>query len=166
MNPTRTLPSLFAIGLTVAATAAIAETTLQHPRAVEVENIAGADFPTTFAALKAQLATDDWVVLSEIDLGSSIARHGGGTPLSGGLVILELSRSDAPLPVRESAATRRASGRVPCRVIVHGTADGRIRVSRTSAGITQGAMDPGLAQQISETAARLDASIGTALARA
>ena len=166
MNPSQTLPSLFAVGLTVAATAAMAETTLQHPRAVEIENIAGADFPATLAALKAQLAADDWIVLSEIALGSSIARHGGGTPLPGGLVILELSRSDAPLQVREDASTRRACGRVPCRLTVYGSADGRLRVSRTPAAVIQGTTPPELAQQISAASARLDASIGAALGKA
>jgi hypothetical protein len=165
MKPIQTLPSLFAIGLTAAATAAMAETTLQHPHAVVVENIVGADFPATLAVLKAQLAADDWILLSEIDPGSSIARHGGGTPLPGGLVILELSRSDAPLQVREAAATRRAGDMVPCRLTVYGTADGRGRVSRTPAAVIQGTMPPQLAQQISEASARLDASIGAALAR-
>ncbi|OYY81862.1 MAG: hypothetical protein B7Y33_00935 [Hydrogenophilales bacterium 16-62-9] len=165
MNQIQTLPSLFAIGLATAASAAMAETALQNPRAVEVECIAHDDFSAAVAALKSRLLADNWILLSEIDLGNCISRHGGNTPLPGGLVILELSRSDSRSAGLASASNRCAGNFVPCRLAIHGMDDGRVRVARTNASIRNGTPEPGFAQAVSQAAMQLDATITAALGK-
>ena len=165
MNQIQTLPSLFAIGLAAAASAAMAETTLQNPRAVDVECIAHDDFSAVVATLKSRLLADDWILLSEIDLGNCISRHGDNTPLPGGLVILELSRSDSRSAGLASASNRCAGDFVPCRLTIHGMDDGLVRVSRTSASISNETPEPGFAQAINQAAMQLDATITAALGK-
>lgn len=165
MNQIQTLPSLFAIGLAAAASTAMAETALQHPRAVDVECIAHDDVSAVVAALKSPLPADNWILLSEIDPGSCISRHGGSTPLPGGPVILELSRSDSRSAGLASASNRCAGNFVPCRLAIHGMDDGRVRVSRTNASISNGTPEPGFAKAVGQATMQLDATMSAALGK-
>lgn len=167
MQRNATLPALLlglGLGLAAATPPASADDVATKHRAVVTENITRAPFGATLAALKAQLKDDGWTLLAEIDLGERIARR--GPPLPGGLVILELTSGGSTIPLLRDEATRYIAGLMPCSVSVYALDDGRSVVSRMNTAALSGAMDPHIAEVMKQSAARLDASIAAALAKA
>jgi uncharacterized protein (DUF302 family) len=55
---------------------------------------------------------------------------------------------------------------MPCSVSVYGLDDGRTVVSRMNTAALTGMMEPGVAEVMKQSAARLDTSIATALVKA
>jgi len=165
MKSPRLLASLlFAFGIAASATPAVAGTASPDPRAIVAEDVSRAGFAATVDALKTQFAADGWTLLAEIDLGARIAKK--GTQLPGGLVILELASGGATIPLLKNEATRYVAGLMPCSVSVYGLDDGRVVVSRINAAAMAGMMEPGVAEVLKQSAARLDASIAAALGKA
>ncbi|MEW6120774.1 MAG: DUF302 domain-containing protein [Pseudomonadota bacterium] len=158
------LPALLlALGL-AGQTVHAADAPTPNPRAIVVEDISRADFATTVSALKAQFVADGWTLLGEIDLGARVAKK--GTQLPGGLVILELASGGNTIPLLKNEATRYVAGLMPCSVSVYGMNDGRVVVSRMNAAAMAGMMEPQVGEVLKRSAAKLDASIAAALARA
>lgn len=158
------LPALvLAFGL-AAPGARAADAPAPNPRAIVVEDFSRADFAATIAALKTQLVADGWTLLTEIDLGARVAKK--GTQLPGGLVILELASGGNTIPLLKNEATRYVAGLMPCSVSVYAMNDGRVVVSRMNAAAMAGMMEPGVGEVLKRSAAKLDASIAAALAKA
>lgn len=154
---------LLALGLnTVPAHAA--DEAARNPRGIVVEDVSRADFATTVSALRTQLVADGWTLLTEIDLGARVAKK--GTPLPGGLVILELSSGGSTIPLLKNEATRYVAGLMPCSVSVYAMNDGRVVVSRMNAAAMAGMMEPQVGEVMKRSAAKLDASIAAALGKA
>jgi len=153
---------LLSLGLAANSLPAHADDIAASPRMIVTENVSPAGFAATLAALKTQLGADGWTLLAEIDLGARIAKK--GTQLPGGLVILELASETIPLLKNES--TRYIAGLMPCSVSIYGMDDGRVVVSRMNTAALAGMMEPGVADVLKQSAARLDASIAAALAKA
>jgi uncharacterized protein (DUF302 family) len=165
MNISRLATSLlFAAAVAQSASPVFAESAAPNPRAIVAENGSPADFATMVEALKTQFAADGWTLLAEIDLGARIAKR--GTQLPGGLVILELASGGSTIPLLKNEATRYVAGLMPCSVSVYGLDDGRVVVSRVNAAILADSMEPKVATVLKQSAARLDASIAAALAKA
>lgn len=159
------LPALLlSLGLAAGTLSAHADVAAATPRMIVTEDVSPAGFATTLAALKTQLGTDGWTLLAEIDLGARIAKK--GTQLPGGLVILELASGGNTIPLLKNEATRYVAGLMPCSVSVYGLDDGRVVVSRMNTAALAGMMEPAVADALKQSAARLDASIAAALAKA
>ena len=165
MKPSHLLPTLLlAFGLAAGVSSAIAESAKSNPRAIVVEDISRADFAGTVSALKTQLAADGWNLVAEIDLGARLTKKSVNLP--GGLVILELTSGGATIPLLKNESTRYIAGLMPCSVSVYGMDDGRVVVSRMNAKAMAGMMEPKVGDVLKQSAARLDASIAAALAKA
>lgn len=159
------LPALLlSLGLSVGTLPAHAEDIAASPRMIVTENVSPAGFAATLAALKTQLGADGWTLLAEIDLGARIAKK--GTQLPGGLVILELASGGNTIPLLKNEATRYVAGLMPCSVSIYGLDDGRVVVSRMNTAAMAGMMEPAVAEALKQSAARLDASVAAALAKA
>lgn len=152
--------SLLASGTAVTAAA---ESVQADPRAIVVEDVSRADFAGTLGKLKAQLATDGWNVVAEINLGQRLAKKGVQIP--GGLVILELTSGQNAVPLLKSDDTRYVSALMPCSVSVYGKSDGSVMVSRMNAGLLAGMMEPQVAEVMKKSATQLDQTIARALAK-
>jgi len=159
------LPALLlSLGLAAGTLPAQADDTAASPSMIVTEDVSPAGFAATLAALKTQLGADGWTLLAEIDLGARIAKK--GTQLPGGLVILELASGGNTIPLLKNEATRYVAGLMPCSVSVYGRDDGRVVVSRMNTAALAGMMEPAVAEALKQSAARLDASIAAALAKA
>ncbi|MCU0810243.1 MAG: DUF302 domain-containing protein [Thiobacillaceae bacterium] len=155
---------LLSFGLAAGSLPAHADAVATPARAIVTEDISPAGFAATLAALKAQLGADGWTLLAEIDLGARIAKK--GTQLPGGLVILELASGGNTIPLLKNETTRYVAGLMPCSVSVYAMDDGRVVVSRMNTAALAGMMEPRVAEALKQSAARLDASIAAALAKA
>jgi uncharacterized protein (DUF302 family) len=133
----------------------------ESPRAIVVEDVSKADFPTTLKALKAQLDTDGWNIVAEIDLGERLGKKGVQIP--GGLVILELTSGKNAVPLLKQDETRYVSALMPCSVSVYGMSDGRVMISRMNAGMMAGMMEPKVADVMNKAASKLDQTIKSTL---
>lgn len=152
------------LALTFAATApGVAQAADAAKPAVVIEDVSRADFATTLAALKQQLADDGWNLVAEIDLGQRLAKKNVAIP--GGLVILELTSGKNAVPLLKADATRYVSALMPCSISVYGMSDGRVMVSRMNSGLMAAMLDPKVAEVMKTSAARLEESIARALAR-
>lgn len=134
-----------------------------NPRAIVSENISPASFADTVSALKTQLTADGWTFLTEIDLGTRLAKKNVNLP--GGLVILEFASGGATVPLLKNESTRYVAGLMPCSVSVYAMDDGRVVVSRMNAGAMAGMMEPKLGEVLKQSAARMDSGIDAALAK-
>jgi uncharacterized protein (DUF302 family) len=159
------LPALLlSLGLTASTLPAHADDSGVSPRMIVTEDVSPAGFAATLTALKTQLGADGWTLLAEIDLGARIAKK--GTQLPGGLVILELASGGKTIPLLKNEATRYVAGLMPCSVSIYGLDDGRVVVSRMNTAAMAGMMEPAVAEALKQSAARLDASVAAALAKA
>lgn len=165
MKPSRLFPTaLLALGLAAGTPLALAEPDSSNPHAIVVENLSRASFADTVAALKSQLASDGWNLVAEIDLGARLAKKNVNLP--GGLTILEFTSGGSTISLLKNEATRYVAGLMPCSVSVYGMDDGRIVVSRMNTTAMAGMMEPRVSEVLTQSAARLDASIAAALAKA
>lgn len=158
------LPSLLLSSMLLATAPALAEPAPRpDPRVVVKEDHSPHDFATTVARLKAQLVKDGWTLLTEIDLGSRIAKK--GVQLPGGLVILELASGGATIPLLKDDATRYVAGLMPCSVTIYARDDGQVVVSRMNAGLMAEVMEPRVAQVLGQSMTKLDAGVAQALGK-
>lgn len=139
------------------------QSTQSGPRAIVVENASRADFSTTLKTLKEQLAADGWNLVAEIDLGERLAKKNVQIP--GGLVILEMTSGGNTIPLLKNEETRYVSALMPCSVSVYGMSDGQVVISRMNASRMADMLDPRLADAMKKSAAKLDKSVDSALAR-
>jgi uncharacterized protein (DUF302 family) len=154
---------LLSLPLSLAPLAVAAQDSQPDPRAIVVEDVSRADFPTTLKALKEQLTADGWNLVAEINLGERLAKKNVAIP--GGLVILEMTSGGNTVPLLKNEETRYVSALMPCSVSVYGMSDGRVIISRMNANLLAGMLDPRLANALKKSAAQLDASIARVLAR-
>lgn len=153
---------LTVFALAVLGMTALAPAQASSPRDMFLESESPLKFAETIEAIKAEVGSMGWSLLTAHDMSAILAKKGHTIAP---LVILELCSGKYSVALVKNDATRYVSSLIPCRLSIYETSTGKVIISRLNTTVMGAMMEPAVADVMAKAGADLEAVVAKVLAK-